>query len=745
MRTRSLPPLLLAALASGSAAAGVAGRAPEAPEATEEALDRGLAEVRGLLDAQKWEDALEALEALLATQPEEEWVLRRWAEIDAALASAVFWSGYEPPEPEDVVDGDLLSWKPSSGKIKLRYRKGDGGLAFADTEPEAAQRGRAGDFIRAGEKMVLHPLVFTGPYHVEVEGGSHSRSTVPIVLVAWNWTSSLQGLLYGESYAVAFNRADITSLLRLEDGEFEPLETSFDTREDHCKITVKSTSIAVYSGRKQLFKAKRPKGEYGQFGLFDFDFDNIEEIVITGEVEPSWISGLLDARIQRDWKEFREGFSPFDHLPAWMKDRVLGSAKRAADPDEVSPRPVDPRNKGALRRARELLEEEEFEEGLKYVESLDDDEVTAPVRDWLHMQFLLYTGESGQALSLCEKVAEADPEFYEAGLMRARLMNVLRTPADARYALEDLALRFPEYVDTYEDLAMLHMLAGEFGRAAEIVGEAIANGVPPDALKKIGRTLYRSEHGPRWGEKFVHTSKYYVVSSDLSMKACYEISGELEKFYKKYINRIRRPKRTDEKFRVYFFSGRDGYLDYTGDILGRPSESTWGVYSPWLRQLVIWNSYDKRKVMETVRHEGFHQYFHRITDSEPRWLNEGMALYYMQARLIDGRWKDDAINREYAAILAAVKQEEWTPLKDLVHGDARAFMTKAGLHYPQAWAFVHFLYNSKKEEKERIETLLDALEEGLSREEALERAFADADWQAMDSAFREHVLSMDRD
>jgi hypothetical protein len=75
--------------------------------------------------------------------------------------------------------------------------------------------------------------------------------------------------------------------------------------------------------------------------------------------------------------------------------------------------------------------------------------------------------------------------------------------------------------------------------------------------------------------------------------------------------------------------------------------------------------------------------------------------------------------------------------------DSPGFRVKSPLHYPQAWALVHFLMNGDARHKRRIESLLDALHAGASRTEALDRAFAGVDWTELESDFREHVESLE--
>ena len=61
------------------------------------------------------------------------------------------------------------------------------------------------------------------------------------------------------------------------------------------------------------------------------------------------------------------------------------------------------------------------------------------------------------------------------------------------------------------------------------------------------------------------------------------------------------------------------------------------------------------------------------------------------------------------------------PLQELFTADNRSFMKKAGIYYPQSWAVVHYLFNTRElEHKKVLREYFKSLREGLSREEAYE-------------------------
>ncbi len=699
---------------------------------TEAELELALGEVRALMQREKWAEAKARLVSGLEAHRESDYLPAHWTEIEEDVARCTFGSDYERPAPKELVSGDVRSWNPRTGAISLRYRTGERGLAAAtETDP------RAGDFFRiegeeSGSDVFLHPMLFKGPYSVELRGKELGRGELPIVFVGWDW-NTVYGVVCGIATQVFLVEGGATRLLGVE--------TASVGSPYRFNVRLTADSVSVFSNDRLVLKVKRPTGDFGHIGFTSFS--GLEEVQIKGEIEPSWITGLADREVQHAWTEFRAGFDPFAELPSWMKDRVVGQGRKAADFMEAAPGSGDGRTAKHLRKAKEFYEKQKFADGLAYARDLDDDDASQETRAWLLSLFFFLTGETEQALEQCERVCEAQPSFYEGRLLRTRLIGRLRTRADARSELETLLGEAPEYVDGYEDLATLRFVDGDLEGVERVIEAALANGVPAQSLVKIGRNLLRARHGPLWTEPATYSSKHYEVVSDMERSTCFEIAGELEEFYKKYNVHLRRVGGSaDRKFRVYFFSGVTGYEAYCQDLFGYEPESTLGLYSPSVKQLLVWNSPDSRMVMRTVRHEGFHQYLDCLTSEAPHWLNEGLAEYFEQATLVRGRWKDDQVNEQHLAVLA---QYEWTPLEELVKADAAAFMSKVGLHYPQAWAFVHFLLNGRGQKKALFDPFIDRLIGGASRKEALDRVFGDVDWKALERELRDHVATVASD
>src|SRR5688572_16035759 len=154
--------------------------------------------------------------------------------------------------------------------------------------------------------------------------------------------------------------------------------------------------------------------------------------------------------------------------------------------------------------------------------------------------------------------------------------------------------------------------------------------------------------------------------------------------------------KTQPRFRVFLFSGESGYQDYVKAIVGEAAPHTAGLYSPVLKQLLIWNVPRREDMVRTIRHEGFHQFLDRIMENPPTWLNEGMAEFWETAKHEQGKLVGGQTRREHVATL--VRGRSALPkLKDFVYGSAGDFYEFAQLRYAQGWALVHFLRKGPRE------------------------------------------------
>ena len=188
------------------------------------------------------------------------------------------------------------------------------------------------------------------------------------------------------------------------------------------------------------------------------------------------------------------------------------------------------------------------------------------------------------------------------------------------------------------------------------------------------------------------------------------------------------------------FSGRTGYMTYTDELLGIRRENTAGLYSPGLKQLLIWNLPDRAEMFRTVQHEGFHQYLDSIMDDAPRWLNEGLAEYY-EIMELDGLVTQADRGQPNRTHLWLLDEEGTLPLEEFLYMSPAEFY-EGQTSYSQAWSFVNFLLHSTDENRAIFDGLIDLLCDGLPVQEALHTVFDDLDLKELQRAYRAHVRSL---
>ena len=169
---------------------------------------------------------------------------------------------------------------------------------------------------------------------------------------------------------------------------------------------------------------------------------------------------------------------------------------------------------------------------------------------------------------------------------------------------------------------------------------------------------------------------------------------------------------------------------------------TAGLYSPVLKQLLIWNLPKREDMARTIQHEGFHQYLDRAMDDPPVWFNEGMAEYWETAQREDGVLQGGQVRKDHIATLLRSRRQV-LPLQQFVYGARADFYRFAQLRYAQGWALVHFLRKGPPANQKLFKALWDALRQrDLSCKAALDRAFAGVDWKKFDADFWTYVATL---
>lgn len=736
---------------------------PAALEAqvTAAAFDAGMQTIDAAVKAGRWKRALALLEALLAEHADAEHAISRRDEIVDIDRQCRFRIRHPAPDPNDVVSGDLLTCNLSSGKIKIRYGKNN-----------------LKDFAGVKNLFQLHTAKFAGPYTIQIKGKKYPKSTgryrglglglgPPSVWVCWD----------GENgYAVSFGfqqvgntvwgggatwtPARIVSLKGQKVIAEKEMTLARAGKPFKLKVKVGKRSIRSYYNNKPLLHAGKSAklfGCWGFSGLRSFD-----EITVEGTAEPAWLQGRIDAALERKRKAYEKCYLAKASLPAWLfrsprptrpaalagGDAPAGRTQRdsANDREQVTEFPGKKPGRAERRRldhAADMIARGSYRGCLNYLRRAGGSAVEESRRAWLSAQCYAGLGEPERGLAACRRVRELAPKFLPAATLHAELLHQSGRSAEALRELDAIVKRDPDHPEAHITRFIILLRAERFDEAREALNAASRGIGPSKEIDVLRKLLVKSTRGPNWTRTYQHRSAHYIVYSDIDRRVCTDAAKVLEDAYRLYNVHLKRAAPNTRRFRVYLFSGQAGFLAHCRDALGASPVNAAGVYSPVLRQLLIWNLPDRDAMMRTVRHEGFHQYFHRVLNDPPTWLNEGLAEYYETADYRNGRWHTGLVRSDFvAALLAPEKGATTDSVEDLIRLTPRRFYSRANRTYPLAWAFVHFLLHGPRQYRHLVDLAFQGDKQGRPGDKALQHALQKLDLNAVDEQFRSYLQTL---
>ncbi|MEE8105168.1 MAG: DUF1570 domain-containing protein [Planctomycetota bacterium] len=451
------------------------------------------------------------------------------------------------------------------------------------------------------------------------------------------------------------------------------------------------TSIQLkYNGRKVL-KAWKRRDRWGRFGFGGLKMPTIK---VSGKCR-LWMQSQLDKEDQKRRTKFRATYKETDHLPAWLLDGGMKDTKAtgAVAPKSAWPVELGPTVKLIAEATLILIQAGQPEEAL---ETLQVREVLPDaVREYLKACAHARLGRYRKALARYKIVRATAADFLPAIEGEARMHAKLRNTQKATAIYEDLLKRYPADPGIHVNWALALMRWGRLTAADTLIKSAISRGVDSPDIQQVAGLLQKSKHGPAFRRRFEHKTTHYHIVSDVDLSVCVQAGRNLERMYSMYVKRLARPADIggDRRFKVYLFAGQDGYLSYYKDLVQRNAAGSAGLYSPLLKQLLIWSTPRRSDMMDTVKHEGFHQFLDRVLPNAPRWFNEGLAVYYESASVKHGRVKLGGFREDCRATL---QEHGFVPLDKFFRLDDAAFMKNAPLHYAQSWALIYIMLQSEE-------------------------------------------------
>lgn len=694
-------------------------------------FEKDLEQLHKYMEQGRWDKAEDSLKELTTEHARASYVLTQRELLMEDARRIAFWKTVSPPALEDLVHGELESWKPGTKpKIELLY-----------TTEESLQ-----DFS-AGRYSFLHPLVFTGSYEIEIEGKSYPWGKPPyLTLCIDGETSYLAWIGIPPDGRNSYYPARLYRRLGDDEVELDKLDSIpiKAGKEFVVQIKVTEAKISVKLNKKEILSAKRERDDaMGQIAISRAMLSNgFDSIRISGQVNSSWSGNLIDAAMQDEREAFEEEYDPNQLLPGWLLDAEVASVDSLAL--RAFPAPQPSRAHKAWSQVPLGIQQGKAAESLEWLLALEDYAIPATHRAFLACLLHQELGDAEAALRACREVLEGDHLFLPARLIEAWLVE-RRDRASAMQLLESIAKDFPNTPQAVQPYVQLLLLEERLPEAQRWVDQFSRRFASSPALALVRSMLVKAEKGPVFSDPTSYRTEHYEVVTDMDRELCIEAAQQLERMYrayKLYLHKV--PDEKKGRFQVYLFSGEAGFNRYAEDVLGGGHTNAAGLYSPVVKQLLIWNLSDHAELFRTVQHEGFHQYLDRVMPDPPVWFNEGMASYFELAGFEDGKWKEGQVDR---IMLNRLNQQGLAPLRVFVRMGNTAFRNESfeARNYAQGWLFVHFLRNTSKANKELFETLFETLCETPSAEDALDSVFADLDFVQLEAALLDHLRELSQD
>jgi hypothetical protein len=161
------------------------------------------------------------------------------------------------------------------------------------------------------------------------------------------------------------------------------------------------------------------------------------------------------------------------------------------------------------------------------------------------------------------------------------------------------------------------------------------------------------------------------------------------------------------------------------------------------RQEDLW----KMDLLGCAAHEGWHQYFHWYVTSFvelPSWVNEGMGDYFYTAvpkGKAGSKREPSKLGGTNSGRLmiaqAALKQDRFVPVPDLIRYSKREYYENAGVCYALGWSLCQFLLHGGNPKYTKIiPAFIRLVKDDTNMDKVTEKAFKGIDLFQLDKEFR---------
>lgn len=265
--------------------------------------------------------------------------------------------------------------------------------------------------------------------------------------------------------------------------------------------------------------------------------------------------------------------------------------------------------------------------------------------------------------------------------------------------------------------------------------------------------LIAASSSPATTEQMSLRSRSYEITTTLERDMARQVAVHMDLAHAYYSDRFAGFRsRQLQQHPLHVFATRQGYLDFlaTHDINGAGSSGMFFVSRKGSGLATFLEDQGLSGMLRTLRHEGFHQFAHsKIGPNLPQWVNEGMAEYFAEAIVVEGRFTPGHVSpAALQNVQRAVAEDDFIPFEELLNLSTDAWGERvrngdARLLYDQSWSMVHFLVHADPRYRAAFESYLAELGRGHDSRRAFNKAFNSPDYAAFERAWKQYVENLE--
>jgi len=255
-----------------------------------------------------------------------------------------------------------------------------------------------------------------------------------------------------------------------------------------------------------------------------------------------------------------------------------------------------------------------------------------------------------------------------------------------------------------------------------------------------------------------YTSRHYVIYTDVQRRVAADYARHMDQVFDEYAKRFSTFRRKHEgAMPLYLFRNESDYLEFLAKR-GVPARNSGGmfVYNRKVSGLFVFiGDKSRQEVIETLQHEGFHQFaFKYIGANLPIWANEGLAQYFEDGIVVGTKMHLGLANaRRLRAVQQALEKDEHISFEKLMTISSRDWAKQlnrnpdqALMYYAQSWTVAYFLIHAEKGRyRKAFENYLRLVSNGRGSEAAFRKAFGTSSTDAFAKRWSEYTLALEPD